>query len=293
VRTLVFVVAIGCGAFTASAACVDTSGLSGDARDAGGDAAEADAGPTDASADAPPVDADAASDGGLDAGSRYRTAVLADNPIAYFRMGDPAPADGGIGHLRDEITPTRGSIPGGSPIFGEPGALLADPDTAIRFQGTDWFDLGDNFGFPGTAAFTIELWIKPTSGTFGHAFTKQQRSPPKMGYAIWSQTGNITFERYVADTGLYAGTNNVAPVGTWSYVVALYDGAAISLYVNGELVAGPTADTRLLPAHTAPALIAIASPGNDSPLDGSLDEIAIYDRALPVAAIFSHYSAGR
>src|SRR5229473_508104 len=37
------------------------------------------------------------------------------------------------------------------------------------------------------------------------------------------------------------------PIGAWNHVVGLYDGANASLYVNGQLVAGPSAVSGFAP----------------------------------------------
>ncbi len=104
-------------------------------------------------------------------GCDYEANVLADNPIAYWRLGETGvlTAAANIGSLIDvDGTYTNGVS------LGLPGLILDDPDQAAGFDGSDDFvsipdDDGINTGGPYNAK-TVELWFSasgplPASGT--------------------------------------------------------------------------------------------------------------------------------
>src|ERR1700682_5498924 len=83
----------------------------------------------------------------------YSGIVLAKRPVGYWRLGEPA-------------GPTAADISGnaydgtyfGNPIFGQPGAIVDDPNTSVGLEGTDSGDFVE-IADPASAAFS-----QPTSG---------------------------------------------------------------------------------------------------------------------------------
>ena len=75
----------------------------------------------------------------------------------------------------------------------------------------------------------------------------------------------------------------VLPVNTWTHVAITYDNLTLRLYVNGIQVA-----TRAQTGPTATSTGALRLGGSAAwgeYLNGSLDDVRIYSRALPVAQI--------
>jgi hypothetical protein len=77
----------------------------------------------------------------------------------------------------------------------------------------------------------------------------------------------------------------------------VYDGTNITLYVNGQPLAGPTSASGFAPNASAPLWIggttAVTDPskGSQQGFDGLLDELAIYTNALSADIIAAHYGA--
>ena len=80
-----------------------------------------------------------------------------DSPVGYWRLDEPtgplakdASGNGNDGSYLGALT------------FGVPGVLPASADTAVQFSETapGFVELGDKFGFFGTAAFSVEAWIR-------------------------------------------------------------------------------------------------------------------------------------
>lgn len=76
---------------------------------------------------------------------------------------------------------------------------------------------------------------------------------------------------------------------TWFHVVGTYDGNEQRLYVNGALVASGIVN-RPLPSGAASEVFISFLPGQ--PMNGLIDEPAIYNRALTAGEIQSHFAAG-
>jgi hypothetical protein len=219
--------------------------------------------------------------GSTDAATGYAAVVLADGPVAYYRLGEattPAAFDSsGNGH-----DGTYKDV-----IVGEPGAIANDPDTAVRFKGSNFggVEVSDVFDFDGKKPFSVELWVK-SEVTDSSLMGKSERPEAGafMGWFLYHDAATTTLRR--------AGTNVEGPPliqGAWTYVVATYDGVTSAVYLDGELAAQKTTNSTL-PDLTAPLLIGRID--NWKRFAGVLDEVAIYDKNLPPARIKAHYQAG-
>jgi prepilin-type N-terminal cleavage/methylation domain-containing protein len=87
-----------------------------------------------------------------------------------------------------------------------------------------------------------------------------------------------------------AGTNNAT--GTWYFVGCVYDGSRLYNYVNGELKATSIASGNIT-TTTYPLAIGTTSDGASiqNVIQGIIDEVRIYNRALSAAEIKTLYEA--
>ena len=114
--------------------------------------------------------------------ANYSSVVLAKGPVGYWRLGEaagPSAVDAsGFG---------RHGIYKGSPTFGQPGAIVNGPDTAIGCNGPDSKDYveivdpGDEaqavFSQPTSGlGLTVEVWMRPDALVF-----PAQPSGPNLG----------------------------------------------------------------------------------------------------------------
>jgi len=267
-------------------ATADASGDAGTLSDTGAMDAAADTHVADA--DAASVDAEASADAPPDAPSSvYRAAVLADLPLAYWRLGETS---GTV--ARDETGHGHDGAYTGAFTRGTPGALAGDPDTAVTLDGvTGEVDVGDNFDFAGQVPFSFEAWVKPAviDSQYRHVVTKMAfdtQGFPQVGTYVILEQGNTTlgFERWQdGGTVLAVETSAFPAAGLWAHVVATYDGGTGTLYVNGAAVQSATSAGGVQ-ANGVPMLW-----GNL--LHGVLDEIAVYGAALPASRVTAHYDA--
>src|SRR5688572_17236588 len=94
----------------------------------------------------------------------YPAAVMADKPILYYRLDDPAAPT-----VKDSSGNGRDGIYKGGVVLQTAGAT-ADSNFAAQFDGADDRievpNLPDaNFSFTGKATFAIEVWVKRADST--------------------------------------------------------------------------------------------------------------------------------
>ena len=207
----------------------------------------------------------------------YAAAVMADNPVAYWRLGERA------GTAAVDQTGTNPGTYQSGPALGKAGGLLGDPDTAIGLDGTN-----DNVRIPAsaslntTSAMTIEAWIKYPSGAAAAPIVEYNNGAT-YGVHFWRYPNpNDLFVNYVDTTGtghsLTAG-NTLTP-GVWHYVETSYSGANARLYVDGILVAISGTWSNLTLKTNSDVYIGYRPSGpNYATMD--VDDVAIYNYTLP------------
>lgn len=215
--------------------------------------------------------------------SGYATLVSSATPTGYWRLGESSgttTTDATSNHLNGTLS--------GTYTLGTSGALTGDTSTAVRFAG-GYSDMGtaSNLNITGTA-LTIEFWAKGTPGTFNYLISRTNGSG--QGYAIY--TGNdAQLHFYIGRPGGLHITGGVTGVwdGSWHHVAAVYDGTAMRIYVDGtqRLSEG---ETGAIASYTGNFRMAGYN-GGGLAYSGSLDEVAIYPRALPASEVADHYAA--
>lgn len=224
-----------------------------------------------------------------DARTAYAAAVLADEPVAYWRLGTASTTT-----AVDETGHGNTGTFGGGAAPGESGALVGDPDPAVLFDGVDdRVTMGDRLSFEGTAMFTIEAWVKPTMhAAYLGVVSKADEDAggfTRTGYHLYSQYMAAGFERSDGVTNQDVRTGAL-PLDTWSYVVVTYDGLTLSLYVDGTFQMS-SEQLLSIPKTSASFTIGARNGGSQLFFMGAIDEVAIYDRPLGPAAIDAHRRA--
>lgn len=213
----------------------------------------------------------------------YAQTITADSPIGYWKLGDlgttTAADSSGQSHPGDYT---------GSYSLGSPGLLAHPTDTAVTFRNSS-FDgrmyTQYLYGYAGSAV-TAETWVNYTGAT-GLDQLVTRNYPSNGGWMLGvTRTNGIQQAVFsVVKSGVrYTASANVTP-GTL-YLAGSYDGSTLRLYVNGVLAATRTLSFAAL---SPTAWTVLAGTIVD---DVTLDETAIYDRALGAAQVQAHYAAG-
>jgi hypothetical protein len=214
----------------------------------------------------------------------YRDAVQADHPVDYWRLGDSL----GSKTAYDLASPHPGQVTG-SVALGAPGALLNDSDGAFDFSSSGYVTVTGAFSFTGSA-FSTELWVRPkfNDAVNRFALAKATQYPDISGFEVSVQNGLVC--GVVAHQSNFGNACGAIAVNEFSHVVFTYDLSKCRTYVNGALkdeqdcsaIAITLAATDLTLGAFSPALF---------PLEGALDEVAIYDHVLPLDRVAAHFHA--
>jgi hypothetical protein len=233
--------------------------------------------------------------------SAYARAVLEDGPVAYWRLGDPA----GSTTARDATGNGWDLSVEGVVIFERSGALVGDPDLAMFVDidgATDptAFRLIDSSGaFPdvtvGDSPYTFEAWVRwratrtPLYQFIAGRELDDADGEPTRGAQLAFQFDLLRLRRFVPPDSSFvvnARTDTSWP-DRFVHVVGTFDGRDQRIFLDG--VEAPlvdvTRDDLLLPSAVAPFVVGRG-------LNGTLDEVAVYDYALSAARIAHHHALG-
>lgn len=212
----------------------------------------------------------------------YRGQVLADNPGGYWRLGDSGST------AADQTGASPGTYVGGVTL-GRPGALAGDPDTAAGFDGsTGTVQIPNGPALNPSSAITLEAWVRPSALPASAATIVRKDGQYSLRL---KQDGTLVFRLWKAgvvhDVASAAGA---AHVGSWTYVAGTWDGATMTIYVNG---AAQGSASLAAPIAATTSRLWIGSTYNSYEyVAADLDEVAVYPTALPAARVQAHYQAG-
>jgi hypothetical protein len=223
----------------------------------------------------------------------YAGAVLGDNPTTYWRVGETAgtSAIDATGH-GNTATYTGGYTQ------GQPGGPLGDPDPAVALNGsTGWVSAGNPASLQLTGPLSLEAWVKFASITAAQVIVNKGDGLSASGSAYelaWIPGTGLGFQTFVGGTRYDADQNFTPAVGKWYDLVGTRTaGGQLSFYVNGNLAATGSDGGGSL--NNIAAGVGLGASGNGAlqlPLNGTLDEVAIYPASLSAAQVSAHWQAG-
>lgn len=251
--------------------------------------------------------------------SRYERAVLASQPIAYWRMGEAKGPS-----IIDSINGHNGTLHG-TPSLQETGALAGDPNTAILLDGQgSYIEMPSHQDFSQCTSgegLSIEAWLRPdllefegestdpyihwlAKGCMGQQewalrfySAKSMRRPNRISAYIFNPSGRKGVGAYFQDELI---------AGEWIHVVACFDpgnadtqSAGVSIYKNGKRRLGPPYQSTLynnppLKLYPMPGVAPLRLGTRDLKhcLVGALDEVALYPRVLTANEVWDHFQLG-
>lgn len=227
----------------------------------------------------------------------YPAKVLADSPIAFWRLGETTgtKAYDYVGGFNGTYTNT---------LLGQPGYATADPDKAATFGPAINSHVADitGIGFAtntGLPSFTIEAWVKGGGQTTDAGIVTKGTGAGGEQFNIDTGAGNHAYRFFVrnAGGGAVLCSSSVVPNGDWQHVVAVCDGTAgtLTLYVDGSSAATANIGTTVgILSTTSPLTIGSRQSGIaafDNQFAGSVDEVAVYDKALDANKVYEHFYA--
>ena len=231
-------------------------------------------------------------------GRRYRSTVMSDRPIAYWRFAS----------TRSETGRHNGKLRGSpAPRLNQPGPFAGD--RSIRFDGI----LRDNARTGGFLAnslarlasstwsngFTLEAWVRTTtSGPEQHVMTWSDSAGNAGPGILYDDPDNRWKFR---DGNVSLSEADTTTINAWHYLVASIDAAGHgTLYVDG--VRERTWTSTKHPIATSTGLWTVGAdydahdcpcPHVDTPFSGWIAETAVYAHPLTAARVRAHLAARR
>jgi hypothetical protein len=213
----------------------------------------------------------------------YSTAVLADTPLAFYRMNE---ASGGT--MTDSSGNGHDGAYSGTFTLGSTG-LVKDGATAVAFS-TAQGQVGWG-SWMYTTAETIECWIKTTQ-TSGYQGLINRDDGSQRSYQFRINGTTLEFITINGGAGVVVASKVTAGItdGAAHHVVATYDASNIKMYVDGSLV-NTTAAVGALSGSVSSLMVGNYY-GGIYPFAGTMADVALYGYSLSEAQIVAHYTAG-
>jgi predicted nucleotidyltransferase len=167
-------------------------------------------------------------------------------------------------------------------IFGQDSV----PGTALNFDGVDdYINCGNpaNLSFPGTAPFTLEAWVKPAVNNISGDIITKFNLNVEGEYSLTIRNGKASTHREAPPYNI-SGTT-LLKQDTWYHIASVYDGANLSIYLNGNLE--NSASSGAITARSTSVIIG-AEKQSDNPavfFNGQIDEVRVWNVARTVEEI--------
>lgn len=220
--------------------------------------------------------------------------ALIDNLISYWKLdessGDAADAHGSNTLVNTGTPYGAGKINNGAAFDAD--GKLGDADI-------------DAFDFTATNPFSVSCWVKPTNDVNCYITSKYFIGAAEYGWylRITGAAGakKIRFlhsSNSLLDQAILVDGSTSITTGSWFHVVMTYSGSGVAsgvaLYVNsaGETESVIFDALGTVPANTVAFNLGNANNATANAMDGVLDEVGIWSRALTATEVTDLYNGG-
>jgi len=252
----------------------------------------------------------------------YPAAVLASDPVAYWRMEEMSTNVSAWAVNAVD----RGALPGNYARFVSGQHANAGPrsptfegfdeankapyfqtDTGAAPYDQNYIAVSDDNSLNITGDLTLEAWIKieqVNTNFTSHGVLAKYGTGPNWGderaYMLGVDTATTGLWFFVSTDGTYDANNriDIAPLALneWRHVVAVFDaGSAMRIYTNGVEAASKTTGVPATGIFQSKSPLWIGTFANDADGNqfyGIIDEVAVYNKALSAPDVLRHYRAG-
>ncbi|HVM47136.1 MAG TPA: LamG-like jellyroll fold domain-containing protein [Candidatus Acidoferrum sp.] len=241
----------------------------------------------------------------------YGVTVMADNPVAFWRMNET-----GGKTAYDYASGFNGTY--GTATLNQPGLSTNDDNVSVYFNGVYGSDIVIPFNVAlNPSVMTVEIWAKPNPSALPTSSHKciiggmpdyPTASQFQNGYSLQLLgTSPSSSDNYYFELGSTNPVNGVtinagSVVLGWSHLVGTYDGSNMVLYVNGKVVSSAILTNFIPNIYTNPVAgypwvgLAIGSiydsTGVGAEFNGNICEAAVYNTALSSNQVVNHYARG-
>ena len=149
----------------------------------------------------------------------------------------------------------------------------------------------DNAWDFGAAEFTIQTWVKFNTATTEDVFVGHSNGSGVVNkWIFWRKNGSLAFHLRGSATADITSTVPFTPtVGQWYHVAVTRSGTTYRFYINGAQNGADVFDSNTVP--DANVALTLGNAEALSALNGMLDEVQIFSRALLATEVASTYNA--
>lgn len=198
--------------------------------------------------------------------------------VSYWKFDE---GSGNIAH--DSVGPNDGTIHGATWAEG----LI---NGALSFDGIDDFvDVGTDPSLDLTSQFTIGAWVYFNNQSIDLSIFGSSNPDVLRRFSFRSNCITLSDSSGQIELGV------PIPAKQWVYCAATWDGKTIKAYINAKLTGSVNWNGTLPPAHDnliGMFTTALRDPGGGEKgwyMDGLIDELLIYNRALSIEEIRQYY----
>lgn len=230
----------------------------------------------------------AGSDPGVNEPDTYDEVIQASNPIGYWRLEELT------GSTATDSAGTNDGTFIGSAKLGEPSLLSSNWNYATEFTGSNYVSIPAPQGGPldNLAAISIEAWINMDSLSDEMIVGRYKGSTNK-DVQLHLLNGSVKWRTWPLSS---ASVETTVQTGVTYHIVATYDGTTWKIYKNGVLqdtaTSSETIGTSSEPWHIAADADAAAGGSMGNYLNGTVDDVAIYNYAMDAQTVLEHYNSG-
>ena len=173
--------------------------------------------------------------------------------------------------------------------FGVTAAALTllDNNAAMSFNGTDqYINAGNDSSLAISGDFTISLWVNQTTTTAFSYLLDKGGAGSSINYRGGINSSNQIYFQINGNSLTSTGT---ITNGTWSHIVLVKSGTSMNIYIDNNAETPATAPAT---AYTGTENLEIGrQTGGANYLNGKLDEVAIFNKALSLLEVGLIYDA--
>ena len=222
--------------------------------------------------------------------TNYQSAVLADNPLAFYALNpaaDPAGTSPDLTGNGNNGTPSNIT-----PAIGPTPFITNAANFDITNESFDDLSFANNPGLLNfSGPITLEAWVQPSSAAeFADVVAKGYDFSSDQEIVLRTQGSSFGTD-YFGSSGSVGVTGGVETTN-WTYMVLSSDGINCSLYMNGALVAQSPDPNGAVNFSDDWVIGDGSSSGNTRYFNGNISEVAIYNYGLSPSQVLTHYLTG-